>query len=149
MYMQLLIRGNSVGLLFIQQDGKYVCMYLTNDHSVAGSTNLGGYILQASLGANNFEWAYLLYWSGHNSCLMFTRLNQEFREMVRLCICVPYISQGLQQWLNKCPYPGYKFVIWVIDYQSIIIMGDQLLPFSQLIGRSCDHYFTPSFDKNL
>ena len=28
-------------------------------------------------------------------------------------------------------------------------MGDQLLQFSQLIGRSCDHHFVHLFGKNL
>ena len=32
---------------------------------------------------------------------------------------------------------------------SIIVLGDQLLPFSRLIGRLCDHHFMPSFGKYL
>ena len=39
--------------------------------------------------------------------------------------------------------------LWIdydkIDYRSIIVMGDQLSPFSQLIGWSCDHHFVPLF----
>ena len=34
----------------------------------------------------------------------------------------------------------------LIDYQSIIAMGDQLSPLCQLIGRSCDHHFVPLFE---
>ena len=104
--MQLLISGNSVGLLFIQQDGKYACTWKMLVVPISE-----GYILRASLGGNNYEWAYLLYWCCHNSCLRFTRLNQDFREMVKLCLymCTLYIrsfttvaEQMSLSWIQIC-----------------------------------------------
>ena len=42
-------------------------------------------------------------------------------------------------------YLNWILGLWIdydkIDYWSIIVMCDQLSPFSQLIGRSCDHHF--------
>ena len=59
-----------------------------------------------------------------------------------------YSIVTLHMYIMACNVLGLWIDYDLIDNQSIIVMGDQLLPFSQLISRSCDHYFVPSFGRN-